>query len=100
MAGRARDRRAPPRPPKHPSAGTYVLKCRIEEHGPGAFLAVVTALPDGDCEPGARPESESRMHESRADAFRACAEMGFAMEERLLRRGLQVRGWPPRPRPE
>jgi hypothetical protein len=89
------------RPKRHPkaagfSAGSYLLNCRIEEQGPGDFLAIVTALPDTGCPPGAKAESETRRQGTREEAFRACALLGFAMEARLLRRGAQVRGWPPR----
>jgi hypothetical protein len=76
--------------------GTYTLRCRIEERGPGSFLAIVMADPEANSPPGLMPELESRLQETREDAFRACAEMGFAMEARFLRRGLAVRGWPPR----
>lgn len=80
-----------------PATGTYSLTCQIKQQGTGTFLAIVTAVPGGDCPPSAKPESESRFQKTREDAFRACAEMGFAMESRLLRMGYHVRGWPPRP---
>ena len=75
--------------------GTYVLRCKIQQQG-DSFLATVTAIPDDDCPVGTPPESESRLLASREEAFRACADIGFAMEARLLKRGLRVRGWPPR----
>src|SRR5687767_9469437 len=78
------------------STGTFLMQCRIEQHGPNDFDAVVVALPDGDCPPGTAPQSETRRQPSREMAFMACAEMGFAMEARLVRNGARVRGWPPR----
>jgi len=78
------------------SAGTYVLNCKIEQHGPDDFEAIVLAVPGADCPPGTKPESETRRQGTREAAFMACAAIGFAMEARLKKRGAVVRGWPPR----
>ena len=81
-----------------PVLGGYVLRCKIEEQGPRAFLATVTAIPDFGLVLGAPPESQSRRQTTREDAYSACAEMGFAMEARLRDLGFSVRDWPPRGR--
>ena len=78
--------------------GGYVLRCKIEQQGPNAFLATVTAVPDYGSALGAPPESESRRKTTREDAFRACADMGFTFEARLRALGFSVSDWPPRRR--
>ena len=84
------------RPRESQASGGYVMRCKIEQQGPRAFLATVTAIPDYGSTLGTPPESESRRQTTREDAYRACAEMGFDMEARLRALGFSVRDWPPR----